>query len=62
MSQRETLSHTLMLGIHKSRMASLQNDHQERYFCGVPGLTWNELSSLLYELLSQKHVSPILPV
>jgi len=59
MSQYETLSHSLVLGIHKSRMASMQNNHQQRYFCGIPGLTWNELSSQLFELLSPKYVSPI---
>lgn len=57
MSQYETLSQSLVLGIHKSRMTSMQ-----RYFCGMPGLTWNELSSQLYQLLSLKHASPILPL
>lgn len=39
MSQYETVSQSLVLGIHKSGMASMQNNHQQIYFCGMPGLT-----------------------
>lgn len=60
MSQHETLSQSLVLATHKSRMASMQNNHQQRYFCSMLGLTYNELSSQIYELLSLKHISPIL--
>lgn len=62
MSQYETLSQSLVLAIHKSRMASMQNNHQQRYFCSMLGLTYNELSSQIHELLSLKHVSPTLPL
>lgn len=62
MSQYEMLPQSLVLAIHKSRMASMQYNHQQRYFCGMLGLTYNELSSQMYELLSLKHVSPILPL
>lgn len=44
MSQYEILSQSLVLGVHKSRMASMQNNHRQRYFYGMPGLAWNELS------------------
>lgn len=62
MSQYETFSQSLVLTIDKSRMATVQNNHQQRYFCGMLGLTYNELPSQIYEWLSLKHVSPILPL
>lgn len=62
MSQYETFSQSLVLATHKSRTASMQNSHQQRYFCGMLGLTYNELSSQIHELPSLKHVSPILPL